>query len=60
LAKKKADIGFVVSDVAYEAYQGAGKFKDMGRIPLRAIATKWIHHLHVVTLEASGIKNWQI
>jgi len=56
LGKKKSDIGFVVADVAYDAYQGLGKFKDMGKIPLRAVAVKWVHHLHVVTLGGSGIK----
>ena len=55
LGKKKVDIGFVVGDVAYDAYRGVEKFKDIGKIPLRAVAVKWVHHLHVVTLEGSGI-----
>lgn len=56
LFKGKADIAGVVGDVAYDAYRGVGRFKDTGKIPLRTVLVKWQHHLHVITLEGTGIK----
>ncbi len=54
LGAKKADVGFVIADTAYDAYKGTGSFKNP--MPLRVLAVIYPHKNHVVTLEGKGIK----
>jgi hypothetical protein len=50
---EKADMAFVMADVAYDAYMGSGKFKE--KLPLRNLAVLYSNFMHVVTLEGRGI-----
>ncbi len=49
----KADLAFVMADVAYDAYTGTGKFKE--KLPIRNLAVLYSNFMHVVTLEGKGI-----
>ena len=51
----KSDLGFSYSDVAYDAYAGAGRFKGQPGSSLRALAMLYPGYNHIVTLEGKGI-----
>jgi TRAP transporter TAXI family solute receptor len=53
VAIQKADMGFVMGDVAYDAYMGTGKFKE--KIPIRNLAVLYSNFMHVVALDGKGI-----
>jgi uncharacterized protein len=50
----KMDIGFTMADAAWDAYQGADKFKD-GKINVRTLIALYPNEIQIVTLEGSGI-----
>ncbi|MDF1554613.1 MAG: TAXI family TRAP transporter solute-binding subunit [Deferrisomatales bacterium] len=54
--KGETVVGLVMGDVAYQAYQGAGKFEG-NKQDILAMACMYPNILHVVTLKGSGIKN---
>ena len=53
VAAQKADLGFVMGDVAYDAFMGTGKFKD--KLPIRNLAVLYSNFMHVVALDGKGI-----
>jgi TRAP transporter TAXI family solute receptor len=50
---QKADLGFIMADVGYDAFMGTGKFKE--KLPLRNLAVLYSNFMHVVTLDGKGI-----
>ncbi len=54
MAAKKADIGFVMGDVGYDAFKGKGNFKEP--LPLRTLCVLYPNMMHVVTAEGNGIR----
>jgi TRAP transporter TAXI family solute receptor len=54
IATGQSRLGFSMSDAAWDAHQGQGKFKD--RITLRTLAVFYPQKNHVVTLEGNGIE----
>jgi TRAP transporter TAXI family solute receptor len=50
----KADLALVMADIAWDAYQGKGKFKS--KIPLRSAMVLYPNNFHIVTLEGNGIE----
>jgi len=55
---RKADMAFVMADVAYDALKGTGRFKAApGAIPVRTLGVLYSNFMHFVTLEGSGIKS---
>ncbi len=55
VAAQKADLGFVMGDVAYDAYMGTGKFKE--KLPIRNLAVLYSNFMHVVALDGKGINS---
>lgn len=55
LAKGEADLALSTVDSAYEALQGAGVYKDAGKIPACAVAVLYQSFVHVVALADSGV-----
>lgn len=53
----KADLAFIMADVGYDAIQGTGQFKDVGKVPLRTLAVLYGNYMHIVTLDGSGINS---
>ena len=53
IAAQKAELGFIMADVGYDAYTGTGKFKE--KLPLRNLAVLYSNFMHIVTLEGKGI-----
>lgn len=53
----KADLAFIMGDVAYDAINGAGKFKESGKVPLKTIAVMYSNYMQVVALDGSGINS---
>ncbi len=51
----QADLAFSYSDVAYDAYAGAGRFKGKNGSALRALAMLYPGYNHIVTVEGKGI-----
>ena len=55
---RKADLGFVMADVAYDAFKGSGRFKAApGAIPVRTLGVLYSNYMHFVALDGSGIKS---
>jgi len=52
----KADLAFVMAENAYEGFSGTEKFKSVGKIPLRTLATLYPAVLHIVTMEGRDIE----
>ena len=50
----QSKLGFSMSDAAWDAHQGQGKFKD--KVTLRTLAVFYPQKNHVVTLEGNGIE----
>ncbi|MGB3718072.1 MAG: C4-dicarboxylate ABC transporter substrate-binding protein [Proteobacteria bacterium] len=50
----RSDIGFSMVDAAWDAINGQGKFPS--KLPLKAIAVIYPNHMHVVTIEGTGIQ----
>jgi TRAP transporter TAXI family solute receptor len=50
----KADICFSQVDAAWDAINGTGKFTS-GKLPIRALAVMYPNHMHVVTVDGTGI-----
>jgi uncharacterized protein len=50
----KADIAFSQVDAAWDAINGLDKFTS-GKLPIRALAVLYPNHMHVVTIEGTGI-----
>lgn len=55
VAARKADIGFIMGDVGYDAYAGKGKFQGKP-LPLRTLCVVYPNLMHVVTVQGKGIK----
>ncbi|KAF0232120.1 MAG: periplasmic [Beijerinckiaceae bacterium] len=51
---KKTDIGFSQVDAAWDAINGLDKFKS-GKLDIKAIGVLYPNHMHVVTVEGTGI-----
>jgi TRAP transporter TAXI family solute receptor len=49
----KADIAFTQVDAAWDAVNGLDKFPS--KLPIRALAVLYPNHMHVVTVEGTGI-----
>ena len=49
-------IGFTMVDVAKDALDGTGKFKDKGKVNLRTLLVLYPNYMHIVTSTATGIK----
>jgi TRAP transporter TAXI family solute receptor len=50
----KADLCFSQVDAAWDAYSGKDKFPT--KLPVRALAVMYPNHMHVVTVEGTGIE----
>src|SRR5262245_39775722 len=50
----KADICFTQVDAAWDAYKGQDKFPT--KLPVTALAVMYPNHMHVVTVEGTGIE----
>jgi TRAP transporter TAXI family solute receptor len=50
----KADLCFTQVDAAWDAINGTDKFTS-GKLPIRALAVMYPNHMHVVTVEGTGI-----
>jgi len=50
----KPYIGFSMADAAQDAYRGEDKFKG-AKVPLRTLMILYPNHMHVVTVEGTGI-----
>jgi len=55
IGARKADLGFVLADTAYDGYAGLERFKSTGKIPLRALAILYPAVSQIVTVEGTGI-----
>jgi TRAP transporter TAXI family solute receptor len=50
----KADMGLAQVDASWDAIQGQDKFKS-GKLPIEALAVMYPNHMHVVTIDGTGI-----
>lgn len=50
----KADLAFVMADMAWDAFQGKVRFRE--KIPLRTLTVLYPSNMHIVTVEGKGIE----
>jgi TRAP transporter TAXI family solute receptor len=50
----KSEVGFVMADAGWEAYEGIDKFKD-GKVNARTLMVLYPNKMHVVTVDGTGI-----
>jgi uncharacterized protein len=50
----KADIAFVQVDASWDAINGLDKFAS-GKLPVQALVVMYANHMHVVTIDGTGI-----
>jgi len=50
----KSEVGFIMADAGWDAYQGLDKFKD-GKVNARTLMVLYPNKMHVVTIEGTGI-----
>src|SRR5262245_1882326 len=50
----KSDIAFTQVDAAWDAVKGTDKFSN-GKLPIRALVVMYPNHMHVVSVEGTGI-----
>jgi TRAP transporter TAXI family solute receptor len=55
VAAESSDLGLTASDVAYDALNGTGKFKE--KLPLVSLAVLYPGIMHVVAIDGRGIKS---
>jgi uncharacterized protein len=55
IASGKADIAFTQVDAAWDAINGTDKFTSTGKLPIRALVVMYPNHMHVVSVEGTGI-----
>ena len=53
VAAQKADLGFVMGDIGYDAFMGTAKFRE--KLPIRNLAVLYSNFMHIVALEGQGI-----
>ena len=56
IATGKPYVGMSMADVGQDAIRGEGKFKG-GKIPLRTLMILYTNHMHVVTVEGTGVNS---
>jgi len=54
IAAKKSDLGLIMGDTGFDAYNGTGIFKGRA-VPLRVLTILYPNLTHIVTLEGKGI-----
>ena len=54
ISSGKADLCFTQVDAAWDAINGTDKFTS-GKLPIRALVVMYPNHMHVVTVEGTGI-----
>ncbi len=53
----RADLALVIGTALYEAYAGTESFRELGRVPVRALAVLYVQPLHCVTFVEKGIRS---
>lgn len=53
----QADVGMSTVDSAYDAFNGTGAYKDVGKIPGCTIASLYQSYIHIVALADAGINS---
>src|SRR6476620_2951160 len=54
IASGQSEMAFTMADAALDAMQGQDKFKS--KVPLQALLVVYPNHMHVVTVEGTGIE----
>lgn len=52
----KADVAFMMADVAYDASKGQGQFAQTGKVSLRTLGVLYSNYTHLVVLDGSPIQ----
>ena len=53
----RADLALVVGTSLYEAYTGTESFRDLGRVPVQALAVLYIQPMHLVSFADANIRS---
>jgi TRAP transporter TAXI family solute receptor len=53
----RADLALVVGTSLYEAYTGTESFRDLGRVPVQALAVLYTQPMHLVSFTESNIRS---
>jgi TRAP transporter TAXI family solute receptor len=53
----RADLALVVGTSLYEAYTGTEAFRDLGRVPVQALAVLYLQPMHLVSFAEANIRS---
>jgi TRAP transporter TAXI family solute receptor len=54
----KTDMAMTMADIAYDAFMGAGRFKEMGKAQIQTLFVIYNNFLHTVAAEGKGIQTF--
>jgi TRAP transporter TAXI family solute receptor len=54
----KADMAMTMADIAFDAYSGSGRFKDLGKGDIQTLFVIYSNYLHTVAAEGKGIQTF--
>ncbi len=54
----KADMAMTMADIAFDAYSGTGRFKDLGQGAIQTLFVIYNNYLHTVAAEGKGINTF--
>ncbi|BBO88227.1 TAXI family TRAP transporter solute-binding subunit [Desulfosarcina ovata] len=55
VGRGRAEMGFAMAGVCYDAYKGEGKFKERGELPIMAMMSVYPAPMHILVLDKSDI-----
>lgn len=53
----KVALALTLPDTAYDAFRGVDRFRATGKVGVRTLAALYSNYMHIVALEASGIRS---
>lgn len=56
VGRGRAEMGLVMAGACYDAYNGLGKFKERGKLPIRAMFSAYPSPMHILVLDKSSIR----
>ncbi len=57
VGRGRAEMGFAMAGVCYDAFKGQGKFEERGKLPIMAMMAAYPSPMHILVLDKSKIKS---
>ena len=57
VGRGRAEMGFAMAGVCYDAFNGQGKFKERGKLPIVAMMAAYPSPMHILVLDKSNVRS---